>query len=171
VLCSYNFGKTVVGGTFERTKSLNKPPHALRTAVAALSDRHGLEGNKIAQYMDEMVEHYPLLREKSCYQGAEHDQLFQAAYDHRGGDDDCSGCDPQRLVPRPPRRDSLPAIHYGLIASANQVMRDTRTRDRLRDELEVLCFEMEAAGFLDHFPCLVIRGICDYADSRKNMRW
>ena len=35
----------------------------------------------------------------------------------------------------------------------------------------VLCVEMEAAGLMDDFPCLVIRGICDYADSHKNKRW
>jgi hypothetical protein len=29
---------------------------------------------------------------------------------------------------------------------------------------------MEAAG-LYNFPCLVIRGICDYADSHKNKMW
>ena len=29
---------------------------------------------------------------------------------------------------------------------------------------------MEAAG-LDDFQCLVIRGICDYADSHKNKIW
>jgi nucleoside phosphorylase len=45
------------------------------------------------------------------------------------------------------------------------------TRDRLRKELGVICFEMEAAGLMDNFPCLVIRGICDYADSHKNKRW
>ena len=32
-------------------------------------------------------------------------------------------------------------------------------------------FEMEAAGLMNNFPCLVIRGICDYADSHKNDRW
>jgi hypothetical protein len=31
----------------------------------------------------------------------------------------------------------------------------------------VLCFEMEAAGLMNSFPCLVIRGICDYADSQE----
>jgi hypothetical protein len=51
------------------------------------------------------------------------------------------------------------------------VMRHGVTRDRLRRELDVLCFEMEAAGLMDQFPCLVIRGICDYADSHKNKRW
>jgi len=35
----------------------------------------------------------------------------------------------------------------------------------------VLCFEMEAAGLMNSFPCLVIRGICDYADSHKNKKW
>ena len=35
----------------------------------------------------------------------------------------------------------------------------------------VLCFEMEAAGLMNSFPCLVIRSICDYADSHKNKRW
>jgi len=45
------------------------------------------------------------------------------------------------------------------------------TRDQLRKDLGVLCVEMEAAGLMDEFPCLVIRGICDYADSRKNKKW
>jgi predicted benzoate:H+ symporter BenE len=30
---------------------------------------------------------------------------------------------------------------------------------------------MEAAGVMNTFPCLVIRGICDYADSYKDKRW
>jgi nucleoside phosphorylase len=50
-------------------------------------------------------------------------------------------------------------------------MRHGLTRDRLRRHLNVLCFEMEAAGLMNRFPCLVIRGICDYADSHKNKRW
>jgi nucleoside phosphorylase len=61
--------------------------------------------------------------------------------------------------------------HYGLIASGNQVMRHGQTRDRLARELGILCFEMEAAGLMDNFPCLVVRGICDYADSHKNKQW
>jgi nucleoside phosphorylase len=30
---------------------------------------------------------------------------------------------------------------------------------------------MEAAGLMIHFPCLVIRGICDYSDSHKNKEY
>lgn len=57
------------------------------------------------------------------------------------------------------------------MASGNQVMKHGKTRDQLAQELNVLCFEMEAAGLMDGFPCLVIRGICDYSDSHKNKRW
>jgi hypothetical protein len=30
---------------------------------------------------------------------------------------------------------------------------------------------MEGAGIMNSFPCLIIRGICDYADSHKNKQW
>ncbi|KAF6806455.1 Kinesin light chain 5 [Colletotrichum sojae] len=64
-----------------------------------------------------------------------------------------------------------PTIHYGLIASANQVMKNAKIRETLSAEKGVICFEMEAAGLMNHFPCLVIRGICDYSDSHKNKEW
>ena len=35
----------------------------------------------------------------------------------------------------------------------------------------MLCFEMEAAGLMNNFPCLMVRGVCDYADAHKNKRW
>jgi len=51
-------------------------------------------------------------------------------------------------------------------------MKDGITRDMLSAKLGgVLCFEMEAAGLMNSFSCLVIRGICDYADTHKNKRW
>ncbi|KAF3117800.1 hypothetical protein TWF103_004474 [Orbilia oligospora] len=64
-------------------------------------------------------------------------------------------------------------IHYGLVASGNQVIKDAVLRDRLNESLggNVLCIEMEVAGLMDDFPCLVIRGVCDYADSEKNDEW
>jgi hypothetical protein len=34
-----------------------------------------------------------------------------------------------------------------------------------------ICFEIEAAGLMNHFAYLIIRCICDYADSHKNDRW
>ncbi|KAF5975310.1 Pfs NACHT ankyrin domain-containing protein [Fusarium coicis] len=54
---------------------------------------------------------------------------------------------------------------------SNQVMKDAVTRDRLTQELDITCFEMEAAGLMDVLPCLPIRGICDYSDSHKAKDW
>jgi hypothetical protein len=83
------------------------------------------------------------------------------------------GDDSTSLVSRHPRSkdEDNPAIHYRLIASANQLMKDALIRVKLAAEMGVLCFEMEAAGLMNHFPCLVIRGICDYSDSHKNNGW
>jgi len=76
-------------------------------------------------------------------------------------------------VVRPNRgeEDNNPAIHYGLIASANSLIKDATIRDKLARDKNILCFEMEAAGLINHFPCLIIRGICDYSDLHKNKDW
>ncbi|KAL4798989.1 nucleoside phosphorylase domain-containing protein [Aspergillus venezuelensis] len=47
-------------------------------------------------------------------------------------------------------------IHYGLIVSGNQVVKDA---------------SMEAAGLVNSFPCVVIRGIADYCDLHKDKDW
>ncbi|KAF2193564.1 purine and uridine phosphorylase [Zopfia rhizophila CBS 207.26] len=100
------------------------------------------------------------------------DVLFEAIYNHEGGQT-CEQCSTDRQEARQPREsEEEVVVHYGTIASGNQVMRNAAERDKVSAELGgVLCFEMEAAGLMDSFPCLVIRGICDYADSHKNKRW
>ena len=80
-------------------------------------------------------------------------------------------CDVRQLIHRDPRTSDEPQIHYGLIASGNQVLKHGETRDRLAKEYGMLCFEMEAAGLMNQLPCLVIRGICDYSDSHENKQW
>jgi nucleoside phosphorylase len=79
-------------------------------------------------------------------------------------------CDNGKVLRRS-RKPKKPVIHYGIIASGNQVIKDSRVRDRLGQEFEALCVEMEAAGLMNDFSYIVIRGICDYADSYKNNAW
>jgi hypothetical protein len=99
------------------------------------------------------------------------DVLFKATYDHEGGQT-CDLCNTDKQkARRPPERKEV-VVHCGTIALGNQVMRDGRMRDRVSRELGgILCFEMEATGLMNSFPCLVIRGVCDYADSHKNKKW
>ena len=89
------------------------------------------------------------------YQGEEHDQLFKVTYTHAGGTT-CRDRDQTKAVERPSRSDSDPEIHYSTIKFGNAVVKDGATRKRLRKDLGMLCVEMEAAGLMDEFSCLVI---------------
>ena len=167
----YDYGKTISGGRFQRTGALNKPPQVLLTAITDLKADYMMGINRIPKFLSEMVAKHPAMMSKFTYCGQRQDRLFQEEYDHLGSRNICNDCDKSRLMARPSRVTNEPIVHYGLIASGNQVMKHGYTRDRLARELNILCFEMEAAGLMDHFPCLVIRGICDYADSHKNKQW
>jgi nucleoside phosphorylase len=50
-------------------------------------------------------------------------------------------------------------------------MKDVTVQDKFRIKKNILYFEMEAVRLVNHFLCLVIRGICDYSDSHKNKEW
>jgi nucleoside phosphorylase len=120
--------------------------------------------SRLLEYLSKLTDLPAFAREN-----AGPDVLFTAEYDHEGGAT-CERCSKEKVIERQSRSQEI-MVHYGTIASGNQVMRDGATRDRISLRLGgVLCFEMEAAGLMDSFPCLVIRGICDYADSHKNKR-
>lgn len=162
----YDLGKTGSGGLHTRTGFLNAPPAVLLTAVSKLRSNRSLGRSNIASHLEPLAQLPDFAR-----QNAGPDTLFLPSYNHVGGST-CDSCSKDMVVMRKPRTGEETVIHYGTIASGNQVIKDGVTRDKLSAELGgVLCFEMEAAGLMNHFPCLVIRGICDYADSHKNKRW
>ncbi|EXL39950.1 hypothetical protein FOCG_17452 [Fusarium oxysporum f. sp. radicis-lycopersici 26381] len=172
----YDFGKTIQNQSFQETGFLDQPPMVLRTAVSALKGRYELKGHRLNEDVDMALKKIKK-RKKYSRPPANSDRLYRAAITHPpNSSEGCSvvcGDDPFHLLTRAERdkEDDNPAIHYGLIASANQLMKDALVRDKLAAEMGVLCFEMEAAGLMNHFPCLVIRGICDYSDSHKNKEW
>ncbi|KAL3481030.1 nucleoside phosphorylase domain-containing protein [Aspergillus californicus] len=167
----YDYGKTLANGVFHRTGTLNNPPEVLLTAISDVQAKHKLGINHINTHLESAATRNPSLSQSCKYPGASLDILFESSYDHPTGAVSCMGCESSRRILRPPRTSTEPHVHYGLIASANQVMKDSRARDNLRQELGILCYEMEAAGLANHFPCLVIRGISDYSDSHKNKGW
>ncbi|KAF9775605.1 hypothetical protein IL306_006276 [Fusarium sp. DS 682] len=161
----YDFGKATPRG-FERAGSLDSPPQILLGAVARVRADELLGRSTLSKHISKLDDVPTFQRGR-----VGPDLLFEATYDHEGGQS-CALCSTERLKDRQPRESGQVIIHYGTIASGNQVIRDGRTRDRLSRELGgILCFEMEAAGLMHTFPCLVIRGICDYADSHKNKTW
>lgn len=153
------------------TGALNNPPSELLRASAALESYHKREEPKFVEYVSKLAARYPDSEDIWSPPGTQHDMLYSSGYEHSEDHDDCSQCDADHVVARAPRTSTTPQVHYGLIASGNAVIKHGETRDRMSQEHGILCFEMEAAGLMDDFPCLVIRGICDYADSHKNKNW
>lgn len=166
----WDFGKLGKDGEFQRTSSLDKPPPVLLHALQELKTFDLTDGVDIEEALSHMVERKPRMGKTYRYQGADRDQLFEASYDHDGGET-CDDCDPKLIIQRSSREDATPRMHYGNIASGNEVMKHGTTRDRIAKKEGIICFEMEAAGLMDNFRCIVIRGICDYADSHKNKTW
>jgi nucleoside phosphorylase len=173
--------------------NLPRPGLKVRTALAKLQTEQGR-----SWLNDKTSEYFRVLRQELSdtvtHPGATEDQLFKSTYRHKhhrsiecptcvNNEDVCDAatamsceqlkCDTQELVPR--RRvsqPSKPVIHFGLIASGDTVMKSGEDRDEIAARDGVIALEMEGAGVWENFPgCLVIKGICDYADSHKSKRW
>ncbi|KAL8310354.1 hypothetical protein RB597_010275 [Gaeumannomyces tritici] len=125
------------------------------------------------------------------------DRMFPAKYNHIHRDEDCADCDedPPRFceqasrlscddvgcktrlcTPRENRQqerpvERVPQIFMGKVACGNAVMKSGKYRDAVAKEHDVIAFEMEGAGAWKEVPCIVVKGICDYADSHKNKEW
>ncbi|CAH0046270.1 unnamed protein product [Clonostachys solani] len=139
-------------------------------------------------------------RGKYIYPGAAADELFKPTYRHRHRFSTCCtaeltcskaldqpcdeiGCEDNHLVDREgikdkqtleeedPSKAQEPTIHIGAVASGDTVMKSGEDRDRIAKDDDILAFEMEGAGVWDDMPCIVIKGVCDYADSHKRKRW
>ncbi|RYC81255.1 hypothetical protein BFJ63_vAg15855 [Fusarium oxysporum f. sp. narcissi] len=155
--------------------ALGRPNPEIRGVLAKLKTYRGQEDltSKTIKCLDTMRCN-PRLH--ATYPGSANDRLFEAAYRHS---EDQKSCDQARcngkLVPR--RRLEMsgthltPAIHFGLMASGDSVMKSGEDRDKIAEAGDSIAFEMEGAGVWDNFPCIVIKGACDYADSHKSKVW
>ena len=130
-------------------------------------------------------------------QPEEPDCLYRSNFVHPRDASDCEGCRDRavsrhaRYLRNPPeevkdvpfiksRADGFsdyPNVYYGSVASADALVKSALERNTIyhliktQRKADALCFEMEAAGIVTSWPCLVIRGICDYSDSHKNNKW
>ncbi|THZ51637.1 purine and uridine phosphorylase [Aureobasidium pullulans] len=90
---------------------------------------------------------------------------------------DALGCNSLAIMDNPARFKRLdaenpsPLVHIGIVGSADTVMKSGEHRDHIAQRDNIIAFEMEDAGVWDNLPCVIIKGVCDYADSHKNKRW
>lgn len=168
----YDLGKRTRDG-FEVTRTLARPPALLLKVVNKVEDKFlYLEDGQddiLKQHLDRFSK-YPKLR-REFQKPSTADRLFRPKFFHEDGTV-CADHDKQFEQIREPRESDHIVIHYSTILSGDTLMKSAEDRDHLsRSHNNALCLEMEAAGVMDVFPCLVIRGICDYADSHKNNTW
>ncbi|PKY07899.1 purine and uridine phosphorylase [Aspergillus campestris IBT 28561] len=167
----YDYGKALNEGVFQRTGMLNRPPQILLTSLNKVETNHMTEGSRVPRFLDDIKRKIPNYAANFA-RPTQADCLYMTGYDHAiPSSETCDGCDKTMDVQRANRKDNNPVIHYGVIASGNQVVKNSHLRDNLGRELGASCVEMEAAGLMNNYPCLVVRGICDYADSHKNKEW
>lgn len=162
----YDFGKTGTHGHITRTGSLNAPSPVLLSGLSKLHQLYVRKKTQVSEHLSSVTS-LPNFRSP----GPSHDTLYKPSSVHVGGDS-CKKCRKRDVVKREERETQEPKLFLGNIASGNQVMKDGTTRDAYSKELGgVFCFEMEAAGLMNNFSCIIVRGISDYADAHKNKHW
>ncbi|TQN66850.1 5'-methylthioadenosine/S-adenosylhomocysteine nucleosidase [Colletotrichum shisoi] len=180
--------------------NLGRPNKNIRSLVESFRTDLGRERlhRGASQVLGQIRENAAKKRRRARYNrpDATEDTLFEPGYEHKHRDrSDCGcaenacetaraaacaelRCDTARLVRRDRFDDMLESepddhfeIHVGCVGSGDMVMKSGLDRDRIARDHGLVAFEMEGAGMWDEVPCIVVKGVCDYADSHKNKRW
>ncbi|KAJ5099348.1 purine and uridine phosphorylase, partial [Penicillium argentinense] len=184
----YDLGRRLPGG-FRRKEGVTDP--AANIEVQAFM--HKLRSKRgRGTLLDRTNYHLKTLQKRtSDYRRPVRDRLFEPTYDHKHHsptrckkckrNEHCKesheatcetlGCDSRKLIRRFRPSPSQIGIHFGRIASGDTVMKSGVDRDRIAAEDNVIAFEMEGAGICNNLPCIVVKGVCDYADSHKDKVW
>ncbi|KAF4881285.1 Nephrocystin-3 [Colletotrichum fructicola] len=166
----YDHGKAR-NGYFERTGALAPPPAVLLNAAQALAVQRARLDVDPVQHDVRRIDTTRRRLRRYQYPGEQNDHLFPPHYEHHRQGSCNTKCDLSKRIPRTSDDDDTFVVHRGNIASGEMVVKDALLRDILAQQDGLLCFEMEAAGAIADFPCLVVRGISDYCDSHKNDMW
>ncbi|KAK6525820.1 hypothetical protein TWF281_010863 [Arthrobotrys megalospora] len=160
-----DFGKWEEDG-FDIMGSLNRPAAGLIRAIGVMKREQLLDRSKIHRFVRHL-EGGISAGGIWAYPGREKDPGYRGGIRLRRS----HSCRIGRLRQDLEVHDPNPKVHYGIIASGNQVIKNREERNKLSSQLGACCVEMEAFGLMNNFPCLVIRGISDYADGHKSDRW
>ncbi|KAL2782765.1 hypothetical protein BJX66DRAFT_164376 [Aspergillus keveii] len=194
----YDFGRRYPGGYQRKTSvqdTLGRPGQEIRTLLNGLRAKNTRSElhNRTQQYLQALQQ-----KEARWSHPGVSDVLFRASYLHKhyshpspakcscfesdspeivceealGKDCDKLGCDSgQQIRCRDISKADQMSIHIGPVASADTVMKSGEHRDEIARREKVIGFEMEGAGVWDNIPCVIIKGVCDYADSHKTKLW
>jgi nucleoside phosphorylase len=193
-LIQYDFGRQYPQG-FKRKDSLRdnfgRPTPEIRAIQAMLETdqyKQKMQDN-IVTFLEEIQKKVPNTKPPA----RENDILHDSSYLHKHhasmscecgeGDQICEaalqmecedlGCETPMRINRNRliNATTQPVVHFGIMGSGNTVMKSGQHRDQVAKADGIIAFEMEGAGVWDCFPTIVIKGVCDYADSHKRKGW
>ncbi|KAF5639275.1 vegetatible incompatibility het-e-1 [Fusarium sp. NRRL 52700] len=145
----HDLGKITGSGQIQHTAVPRTLAHMIGKALSCLQAEHQQYSSRIPFILEQKFGENPAYARPTTA-----DRLFSSEYPHNSGAPSCDECSPSALVQRSLRSTNNPYIYYGTIASGNQVMKNSTVRDKVAQELNAICFEMEAAGLNDICPCL-----------------
>lgn len=193
----YDFGRQYPGGFEKKTSvkdTLGRPNRAIRSILASLQTRRSRRDlqEKLSRHLQTLQESLPDWHRPTSVD----DILFESSYQHKhygitsatclcldgmsegickaAVNSNCTrlGCDLGRVCRRRSSTEhNGPRVHIGAVACADTVMKSGEHRDHLVQSEDVVGFEMEGAGVWDNISCIILKGVCDYADSHKNKAW
>ncbi|GMG38728.1 unnamed protein product [Aspergillus oryzae] len=194
----YDFGRQYRGGFMRKTgvrDTLGRPNREIQSLLAGLQPQQSRR-----DFQAKMLQHLRVIQAAQPYwrqPSSADDVLYEASYQHKhygsGSPHLCSclddtsdevcpealdascillGCAQDQIHRRRGcRENTSPTIQIGTVASADTVMKSGEHRDNLVKSEGVIGFEMEGAGVWNNISCVIIKGVCDYADSHKNKAW
>ncbi|KAL4738216.1 hypothetical protein BDV11DRAFT_216107, partial [Aspergillus similis] len=173
----YDFGRQYPGGFQQKTAvkdMLGRPSQQIQALINGLRTENARSElqRQIQGYLHILQQRGPKWHRPNI-----NNILFKASYLHKhysqapadriceeALDEDCDslGCD---------KEPTQPSVYIGPVASADTVMKSGQYRDELVRKEKVIGFEMEGARVWDNAPYIIIKGVCDYADSHKSKSW
>lgn len=195
-IVQYDLGRQYPNSQFARKdtprENLPRPKPEIRTLLAQLQSEQCRDRlrSRTSEYLDILCQKIPdtmkypedaqdiLFNPTYCHQHHEqtecvmcmHNNVCDAARTLTCGELKCSR--KEVLDRKNPPQPYDPAVHFGLVASGDTIMKSGQDRDDIAARDQVIAFEMEGAGVWESFPCcLVIKGVSDYADSHKSKGW
>ncbi|KAF4884064.1 hypothetical protein CGCF415_v015680 [Colletotrichum fructicola] len=177
--------------------NLGRPSKEVRSLVATFQTLHGRSAlqRRASQILDQVQRRSTDEGHQTLYRrpAATEDRLFESDYLHRHHNSSQCGCNESNAcgsaqaascdvlgsleTQESPEQAEVGTagreirVLVGRVGSADTVLKAGLERDRIAGEHNLIAFEMEGAGIWDEIPCIIIKAVCDYADSHKNKKW
>ncbi|KAK4077789.1 uncharacterized protein Triagg1_3483 [Trichoderma aggressivum f. europaeum] len=174
-LVQWDTGNLKGDSSLERIGSLNPLPHSLLKALEQTDAVHDWVGTDMYSRFEKLRDSWPELVSRHLRSDSIEAKLMltKAGYGDvnkstTGDQDDGEGegnCTRRGQAKDHPKD----KVYFGMIVEGNQVIEDPKVDKTRKKNLggDVLCVETKAAVLAEIFPCLIIRGIYDHANSHK----